>query len=103
MISEITTLNDLKKHVARGKNVVVEFYASWCGACKSMAPIYQKHSKLHPGLTLLKCDVDKGRDLAMLAGIQSMPTFQAFVNGTRVSEFSGVNEAKLHEMLSKYE
>ena len=102
---EITTLNDLKRYIANagGKNVVVEFYADWCGACKSMKPIYEKHAPLHPSVICLKVNVDKGKELTAKAGVHSMPTFQVFVRGTRVEEFSGADEKALHSMLTKYQ
>lgn len=106
-ITEISTVDDLRRHVraakAKGRNVVVEFYASWCGACKAMRPVYEKHAAMHPTVVCLKSDVDKSKDLSFRAGVQSMPTFQAFVDGTRVEEFAGVNEEALHKMLTKYQ
>jgi len=102
-IIDISSLQELKRYVATGKNVVVEFFAEWCGACKSMKPIYEKHAPMHPSVVCLRVNVDKAKDLTAKAGVSSMPTFQAFVRGTRVEEFSGANEQALHKMLTKYE
>jgi thioredoxin 1 len=102
-ITEITTIEDLKKYIRSGRNVVVEFYAEWCGACKQMGPIYAKHAAQHPSIICLKANVDKAKGLSEKAGVRSMPTFQVFVRGTRVEEFSGANESALHAMLTKYQ
>lgn len=106
-IPEITTIEDLKRYIKAGeesrRNVVVEFYAEWCGACKAMRPIYDRLAATHPSVICLKANVDKAKDLSARAGIHSMPTFQAFVHGTRVEEFSGVDERSLNSMLTKYQ
>ena len=103
-VREISTVEDLKRNISVGRgNVVVEFYADWCGACKAMGPIYEREARAHPSVVCLKANVDRAKDLSARAGIHSMPTFQAFVRGTRVEEFSGVDERSLISMLKKYQ
>ncbi|TCN73056.1 thioredoxin [Acetobacteroides hydrogenigenes] len=55
--------------------VIVDFYATWCGPCKRVAPILEKLSKKYAGkINIYKVDVDAERDLAASHGIQSIPT-----------------------------
>jgi thioredoxin len=55
--------------------VIVDFYATWCGPCKRVAPILEKLAKKYAGkIDIYKVDVDEERDLAAAHGIQSIPT-----------------------------
>ena len=63
--------------------VVIDFYASWCGPCKALAPLIERLAPDYEGrLKVLKVDVDKNKALAEAARIQSIPTlFFIDVNG----------------------
>ena len=55
--------------------VIIDFYASWCGPCQSMAPMLKRLAQAYEGrVKVLKVDVDKNQALAMAAHIQSIPT-----------------------------
>ncbi len=60
--------------------VVVDFYATWCGPCKQMAPILEEMAQEFAGqVDVYKVDIDQNRNLAGMIGIQSIPTF-LFIN-----------------------
>ena len=63
--------------VFEGKRpVVIDFYATWCGPCKMMAPVVEECAKEYSGkVDFYKIDVDKEKELAQTFGIQSIPTF----------------------------
>lgn len=107
MVKEVTNYNELKREVqiaeANGKHVVVDFFATWCGACKAMGPRFVALEKRYPTIVFIKADVDKAKDLAHMAGVHAMPTFQVLVRGTRVGEVVGVDEKGLIAMLDKYQ
>ena len=53
--------------------VLVDFWATWCGPCRMLAPILEELSGQHPELKIVKVDVDENRDLALQYGIESIP------------------------------
>lgn len=58
------------------KPILIDFYATWCGPCRKVAPILEKLQDRFKGeLTIYKVDVDKERELASVFAIKSMPTF----------------------------
>lgn len=63
--------------------VVIDFYATWCGPCKSLSPLIERLATDYEGrLKVLKVDVDKNQALADAARIQSIPTlFFIDING----------------------
>ncbi|MCM1108056.1 MAG: thioredoxin [Clostridium sp.] len=55
--------------------VVIDFYATWCGPCKALAPVLERVAQEYEGrVKVLKVDVDKNSALATAAGIRSVPT-----------------------------
>ena len=76
--------------------VLVDFWATWCGPCKMISPIYDELSAEYDGkAVLIKVDVDEAADIAQDCGISAMPTFQFYKNSERVSEFAGADPNRL--------
>lgn len=70
--------------------VVVDFWAPWCGPCKTLTPTIEKITREAGGrIKLVKIDIDKNQDLAMQLRIQSVPTVYAFKGGRPVDGFQG--------------
>ena len=61
--------------------VLVDFWATWCGPCRMLAPILEELSGQHPELKIVKVDVDENRELALRYGIESIPTLLVFKGG----------------------
>ncbi len=80
---EIQSLEQFKKETAEGK-VLVDFYATWCGPCKMLAPIVEEVANAHPEIKVLRIDVDEVPEVAGLFGIQSIPTLIRFEDGKAV-------------------
>ncbi|KAI4881219.1 hypothetical protein NFI96_033454 [Prochilodus magdalenae] len=89
---------------AGDKLVVVDFTATWCGPCQSIAPFYKGLSEKgdNANVVFLKVDVDDAQDVAQSCEIKCMPTFHFYKNGKKVDEFSGSNQAKLEELVNNH-
>ncbi len=72
-----------------GKTVLVDFWATWCGPCRMIAPVLEEVAKERPDVTVCKVDVDEERDLALEYGVSSIPTLLVFRDGKVVNQSIG--------------
>ena len=84
-----------RKQVTRGDlPVVVDFWASWCGPCKMMAPAFARAAaELEPRYRLLKVNTEQEQQLAMEYNIRSIPTLAVFKGGREVARQAGAMDA----------
>ncbi len=73
-----------------GKTVLVDFWATWCGPCRMIAPVVEAVAEERPDITVCKVDVDEERELAMEYGISSIPTLLVFKDGQIANKSVGV-------------
>ena len=84
--------------------VVIDFFATWCGPCKVIAPKFQEFSKLFPAIAFLKVDVDESAELAEKFDIRAMPTFVFLRDGMQIHKIEGADLkaiGKALEVMSK--
>jgi len=81
--------------------VVVDFWAEWCGPCRTIGPILEKLTREANGaFRLAKVDVDANPNLAMRFSVKSIPNVKAFRDGQLISEFVGAQpEARIREFI----
>lgn len=71
--------------------VLVDFFATWCGPCKMMAPAIEKLAEEYEGKASVgKLDVDENMDIASRYGIMNVPTLIIFKNGEIVNKMIGL-------------
>lgn len=61
--------------------VVVDFFATWCGPCKAVAPVVGKLSETYTNVRFIQVDVDKVRSVAQELEVRAMPTFVLYKDG----------------------
>jgi thioredoxin 1 len=86
---QITDQN-FEEIVAQGKPVVLDFYATWCGPCKKIAPYIEELAEQYDGQVIVgKCDVDNNNDLSVRFGVRNIPTVLFIKNGEVVDKSVG--------------
>lgn len=70
------------QEIINSGNVLVDYYASWCGPCKRMSPVIDQVAKQFPNVTFLKVDVDQFGSIA--SGIKSIPVLRLYKNGKQI-------------------
>ncbi|KAF5094469.1 hypothetical protein D0Z00_003516 [Geotrichum galactomycetum] len=95
MVKQVQGLENFKKEIAFSGLTVVDFYATWCGPCKMVAPVVEKLSETVTQANFIKVDVDESPDVAAEYEVTAMPTFLFFKNGEKVETVIGANVGKL--------
>jgi thioredoxin len=106
-VTEITNADDLVNAIKGSKTsyILVDFYAEWCGPCKSMAPIFQGLAEQFPNIRYLKVNIDEVPKLADTFGVYSIPLFLMFKSGDLkpIDKVMGADAGKLKRMTKRYD
>ena len=85
---------------AGNRLVVVDFYATWCGPCKLIAPKLDAMSQeFKDDVVIIKVDVDENEEIAAEYKVEAMPTFVFIKSKATITRFSGANETKIRETI----
>ena len=91
---------DLNSYLANG-NVVVDFYADWCGPCKKLGPVIDEIAPEFPNVYFVKVNVNSFSSLSTQYGVRSIPTLLFFKDGNKVKQISGFkNKQELTAILN---
>ncbi|KAG8688740.1 hypothetical protein FRC12_002671 [Ceratobasidium sp. 428] len=100
-VTEVKTLEEFKKIINSEKPSIFDFWATWCGPCRVISPIFEQLSGRTDGVDFYKVDVDDAADIAQEVGIRAMPTFMIFKNGAKVADLVGANPGGLEALVQK--
>ena len=88
MVKNITK-KDFESVVNSDNITLVDFYASWCGPCKALAPVLDELANENKDIIVGKVNVDEEMDLAVRFKVRSVPTMIVFKNGTEINRLVG--------------
>ena len=90
-MAKVLTINEFNENVKKEGVAIVDFFATWCGPCKMLAPIFEEvGNEMNGQAGFYKVDIDESLELANEYGIQSVPTMLVFKNGEGVDRVVGV-------------
>jgi len=98
------TKENFEEVITGNEMVVVDYWAEWCGPCKSFGPVFEKVSKDFPGAVFAKVDTENEQEIASWFQIRSIPTLMIFREKVIVfSQPGALPEGTLREVISKVE
>ena len=96
---ENVTSERVKELQLEGKKVLVDYWAKWCGPCKSLIPRLENLESQYPDITFVKVDVDENQSEAMSLGIRSVPTIMIYNGETLVNRSTGANNDDVYKKI----
>ncbi len=89
MALKITKENFEEEVIRSDKKVLIDFWATWCGPCKMIAPVIEEIATEREDIKVGKIDVDQEGELAVRFGVMSIPTLVIFENGKEIKRVIG--------------
>ncbi|PRT53550.1 Thioredoxin-2 [Wickerhamiella sorbophila] len=98
MVSQIASAADFRSKIGSGL-VLVEFFATWCGPCKMIAPVLENFEKQYTNVSFYKVDIEQVAEIASEFAVSAVPTIILFKEGEQVDVVKGANAAKVKQIL----
>ena len=94
------TRDNLEATIRDHDIVAIDFWAEWCGPCRSFAPVFEKVAEQHPDIAFGKVDIEQQQEIAQQFGIRSIPTLAIFREQTLIMlEAGAMPESTLERAL----
>lgn len=90
MPSQTVTMQNFESTIDAHPLVLLDFWAGWCGPCKTLAPAFEQLAEAHPDILFGKVDIEAATDLAEAFQVRTVPTLMGFRAGELVFEVSGL-------------
>jgi thioredoxin 1 len=92
----------IRPTIEENDTVIIDWWAEWCGPCKSFAPTFKAASEKYPDIVFGKIDTEANADLSASAGIMSIPTLMVFKGGVLIfSQPGALPAAALDDLIGQ--
>ncbi|ELP84850.1 thioredoxin H-type, putative [Entamoeba invadens IP1] len=99
-VLHINSVEDLSR-ILDTNVIIFDFFATWCGPCKSIAPVFEDLANKNPKVKFVKVDVEAGEEIAQNYEITAMPTFILSNKGDVVDRIKGADIDGLNALVAK--
>jgi thioredoxin 1 len=96
---ENVTGDVVEQLLTQDKVVLVDYFAKWCGPCKTLMPRLSALESEYPNAKFVSVDVDENTDHSMKVGIRSVPTVMIYKNGELIDRSSGANSDAFYKKI----
>jgi len=93
--------DNLQEYLDNNKKVIVQYGATWCGACKVMKPKVKKHAEENGDIVFIYADAETQVESRSITVIKNLPTFVGFVDGKLISKSIGSQTEALRELVEE--
>ena len=95
--------SNFEQTISADNPTLVDFWAEWCGPCKSMHPIFESLAKEYPNVKFARVNVDQNQNISTKFAVQSIPTFIMFKSGKIIDKMMGaVGAPGIHMICKKH-
>lgn len=101
-IKQLSSFKEFELAIAADKLSLIDFYATWCGPCKSISHHIEKLSDKFKDVAFFKVDVDQNPEIAGHLNVTAMPTFIYFKKGKELGKIVGADPAGIKNELDRF-